>query len=182
MRNLIFSALAALATIMPGATMAQGKAIPLQAPGGALLDGVALNAGAASLTFYIGKGIDCGRGNSCDPTSATDNSTGEEVIGYTALRLEFDYTHANNGAITLTCTDGSTRADADHTITSSSLSSGTYTLDWSGVVSTASLTTDKDWSLVLNLNISPVLKCVLSHGGTPNASDLITVRGWLIAE
>jgi len=152
-------------------------------PVGTLLDAVALNAGAASLTFYVGQKHDCGVNNSCAPTSSTDTSKGESVIEASALRLEvaFDYT-AQAGTITLTCTEGATRATATATPASATLSSGTYTLAWGGVVVTPSLSADKTWPVVINLNATPVVKCVASHGGTPGATDKITVKGWLLFE
>jgi hypothetical protein len=149
---------------------------------GTLLNAAALN--GSSLTFYVGLRADCGASsvNSCDPTSTTDNSTGDYVQAYSKLRLRMDYSHANNGAITLTCTEGMTRAGADGTPSTATLASGTYTLAWSGVVTTPSLTGNTVWPIVLNTNGAPVIKCVVSHGGTPNASDTITVTGWLIAD
>ena len=150
-------------------------------PVGTLLDDVALNGAAATRTFYVGRKVDCGRNNSCDPTSATATPTGDLVRDYNKLRLmlTFDYT-AQAGAITLTCTEGSTRTLATGVPSTATLSSGTYTLAWSGVVVTPSMSADTKWPVVINLNATEVVKCVVSHGGTPGATDKITVVGWLL--
>jgi len=178
MRNLII----ALCLLAPTTGMAQAKHRQVRKLA-TLLDAVALNAAAASRTFYIGARDDCGRNNSCDPTSATDTSKGDAVTAFDAVGLElsFDYT-ANAGAITLTCTEGQTRATATGRIPTATLASGTYTLAWSGVVTSPSLSADTIWRVEFNLGAAPVTKCVVSHGGTPGATDKITVTGWLIAD
>ena len=169
-----------LVTLLSLSAMAQGqhRVTPL----GTLLSAVALNGLEATRTFYVGAKVDCGINNSCAPTSTTDTSTGDPILGYSALRLELNFTHNANGAITVTCTEGSTRATATGTPSSATLASGTYTLAWSGVVTTPTLTGNKIWPVVINLNMAPVVKCVVSHGGVPGATDTITVKGWLIAD
>jgi hypothetical protein len=180
MRNSIIALCLLLA---PALVFAEGKRVVT--PLGTLLSDVAMNGAAATMTFYIGRRADCGYSgaNSCSPTSTNDNSTGAEVSSYTAVGLEidFDYT-AQAGAITLTCTEGQTRATATGRIPTATLASGTYTLAWSGVVTSPSLSADTIWYVEFNLGGAPVTKCVMSHGGTPGATDTITVTGWLIAD
>lgn len=174
MRNLFFAIVAVTGVNVSAAN----RSLPI----GALLSDVALNGAAATRTFYVGRRHDCGINNSCDPTSATDNSSGEAVSTFSAVRLELDYSHNNNGALTLTCTEGATRAAATGVPVTSTEASGTYTLAWSGVAVTPSLSGDKKFALVFNLRSAPVVKCVVSHGGAPDADDTITVKGWLLSD
>lgn len=123
-----------------------------------LLNGVALNASEATRTFTIGG-----------------------VAGYDILVISTQYTHANDGALTFTCTGksaGATDASVtkvDTTMTTCSTSSGTCTLNWSGVVVTPSLTADKDFNFVLGILGEQSIKCIISHGGSPGSGDLVTV-------
>lgn len=164
--------LLALAAPLPAAAQQQHKATSV----GTLLSAASL---ASSKTFYVGRNRDCGINNSCSPTSTTDTSTGDPLLGFSSLRLELNYTHSSNGTVTLTCTEGSTRATATGTPSTATLASGTYTLAWSGVVVTPTLTASRIWPVVINLNLAPVLKCVVSHSATAGS---ITVKGWLIAD
>ena len=162
-----------LVLLIASVANAQHKNVSL----GKLLDDVALNAAAGSRTFYVGPRTMCD-----SATSATATCTGDQLRGYAALRLELAFTHAANGAITLTCTEGATRATATFRPTTSTEASGTYTLAMSGVVSTASLSTSASWAIVANIRSADVIKCVASHGGTATANDKLTITGWLIAD
>jgi hypothetical protein len=174
---MFFRLLLTIAVLLTPCMAGASETVPL----GTLLSAVPLNGAASTLTFYVGQNVDCGRNNSCAPTSATDTSTGASIRDYDKLRLElsFDYT-AQAGAITLTCTEGQTRATATGRMSTATLASGAYTLAWSGVVTTPSMSEDTIWPVVLNLRSTPVVKCVVSHGGTPGATDKITVTGWLV--
>lgn len=170
MRNLILAILIALP--VTAAAGGQHRTETLAT----LLDGVSL---ASSQTFYIGRFENCGRNNSCQPTSTTDTSKGDPLLGYTSVRLEFDYTHSSSGTITLTCTEGATRATATGTPSTATLSGGTYTLAWSGVVVTPTLEASRKFPIVINLNLAPVLRCVVTHSAS---AGTLTVKGWLIVD
>ena len=131
---------------------------------GTLLDAVALN--GTDLTFYVG------------PTLSGETNV---VTRYRYLLLDFTYTYANTGTITATCTGGPTQALATATLTTCTVSSGTCNLNWGGVITTPSLTASKHWDVPLGIGGRPVIKCVMSHSGSPSASDILTVKGWLVS-
>jgi hypothetical protein len=147
-------------------------------PLGTLLDAAPLNGAASTLTFYLGP-----RARATDYTDSTDATTGPQLRGYKTLLLElkFDY-DAQAGTITTTCTGGGTRATATSSLTTCTMSSGTCTLNFSGVAVTSSLSADKNWGFPITISPWPAIKCVVAHGGTPGAADTITVNGWLIAD
>jgi hypothetical protein len=142
---------------------------------GTLLDGVALNSSASSMTFYVGRRV-----NDSNPTSSTDSSSGDAVKDFDKIRLEvsFDY-GATSVALTLTCMDGQTRATATGRIPAATYDSGTYTLEWAGVVTSPSMSADTIYSIEFRTRQAEVIKCVLSSSGSPGASDKVTVTGWI---
>lgn len=141
-----------------------GKATILDV--GTQLDAVALNAAAASRTFTIG------------PRFSNEN-----VLGYTELVLEhfFDYT-ANAGTITTTCLVGRTAATATFSPTTCTTSLGTCTVNMAGIFVTASLSADTKYVVRMRVEGYPTIKCTVAHGGTPGATDKITVTGYLLKE
>jgi len=145
---------------------------PVQCSGSHMLNAVALNAAEASRTFYVGPTF---------PTCA--GTSGKSTLGYNKLLIlaYFDYT-ANAGTITLTCTGGPTQATATYYLTTCTLAAGTCTLNWSGVSTTASLSADTKWEVLMGIKGNPAIKCVASHGGAPGATDTITVDAYLIAD
>jgi len=163
-----------------------GLALPVQsaenvtmagAPG-ALLDAVALNAAASALTFYIGPRI-----QDASPTSSTSTTSGSEVKGFDKVRLEINYDYgATTVALTLTCTEGQTRAASAGKITTATYSSGAYTLEWAGVVTSPSMSADTVYQIEFLSRHAQVIKCVVSSSGSPGATDKVTVTGWLIKE
>jgi hypothetical protein len=145
---------------------------------GTLLSAVDLSGAAATRTFYVGAQTDCS--GTCDPTSATDNSSGgEQVLGFTLLNLSFYYTHSAGGTITTTCTGGDTRGTATLTLTTGTLASGTLTLVWGGVQVTPTLAGSKDWTQLLGLQTHKVYKCVVEHSAS---AGTLTVKGKLEVE
>jgi len=174
MRKLLTTlALLAIVALPAGASQDQHLTYPL----GTVLSGVALNGAAATRTFYIGPNA-----RASDYTDSTDATSGPQLRGFSKLLLELKYTHNNNGAITTTCTGGGTRATATSTLTTCTVAAGTCTVNFGGVFVTSSLSADKDWTQVMGLNSEPAIKCVISHGGTPDADDTITVNAWLMAD
>lgn len=143
--------------------------IPAQCAGDYLLEAVALNAGASSLTFYVGP-----------KTPSCQGISGKPVEIYDRLLLEvyFDY-GATAGTITMTCTVGQTQATAIYSPTTCTMSSGTCTINMSGVAVTASLSADTYWQDLRGTLGNPVVKCVVAHGGAPGATDKISVKGYL---
>jgi len=144
---------------------------------GVLLNAVALNAGASSLTFYLGKDT-----KDATPTSATDTSTGNVRLrdfDYIRLEVSYDYT-ATELTITLTCTEGQTRATATGVIPTATYASGVYTLAVGGVITTPSMAADTIYPVVFKTRHADVIKCVVSSSGAPGATDKVTVTGWAI--
>lgn len=166
-----------IALLLPASTMASEQQ-HLYHDLGTILDAVALNAGAAALTLYIGPFADA-----VDYTDADANTTGPRVIGFKTLTLDiaFDYT-AVAGTITSTCTGGPTRTTATSRLTTCTMTTGTCGLNWSGVATTISLSGDDSWLVPMTIVGVPVIKCVIAHGGAAGATDKITVKGWLIAD
>jgi len=134
-------------------------------PLGTKLSAVSLNAAAASRTFTVG------------PTLGRDS-----LLDYGTLVLEYTFTHANNGTISTTCTAGQTVATADKTLTTCVVSGGNCTIQFGGVATTATLTTDKKWLWRLGIKGIKALSCVVAHGGTPAAGDVITVTGYVVTD
>jgi hypothetical protein len=134
-------------------------------PLGTKLSAVSLNAAPASRTFTVG------------PTIGNDR-----LLDYGTLVMEIAFTHTNNGAITTTCTTGLTAATATKTMTTCTVSAGDCNLQWGGVMVTPTLTTDTSWSQRLNIRGHPALSCVVSHGGTPAAGDVVTLTAYLVTD
>lgn len=133
------------------------------------LNAVALNAGASSLTFYIDYAA----------IKAAYEMRGPATLGFD---MYFDYA-ATAGTITTTCTVGATQATATRSLTTCTVSSGTCTLNNSGIIVHSSMSADTYWFQELGLPVSvPVIKCVVAHGGSPGATDKITVSYYLSAE
>jgi hypothetical protein len=103
--------------------------------------------------------------------------------GWSILILYVDYTHANNGTLTLTCTS-SDKPDhsAEFTLQTCDNADGTCTLKDSGVWVTASLTASKKFSFPIGILGYRELKCSIAHGGTPSASDLVTITGYMVTK
>lgn len=133
---------------------------------GTQLNAVALNAAAGSRTFTIGPRVE-----------------NEDVLGYTELVLEhyFDYT-ANAGTITTACLVGRSTTTATFSPTTCTVSSGTCTVNLAGNFVTASLGADTRYVVRMRVEGYPVIKCTVTHGGTPGATDKITVTGYLLKE
>lgn len=123
-----------------------------------LLNDIALNGSATVRTFTV-----------------------EDLEGYAELGLDVKFTHANNGTITFTCTGKSAHplvADQlDTTLTTCTTASGTCTLNFGGVVVTPSLSASKTYTFPLKILNQKRVKCVVAHGGSPSASDKLTVVG-----
>jgi hypothetical protein len=157
--------IATLAFLLPHLALAAGE------PGkryvmdlGTLLDAKALNGAAATRTFTVGP-----RENNID------------ILGYDEIVLEhyFDYT-ATAGTITTTCKVGRTVATAAFSPTTCTTATGTCTVNMGGVFVTASLSADTKWVVRMRIEGYAALSCVVAHGGSPGATDKITVTGYLL--
>jgi len=126
---------------------------------GTVLPSASLNGSA--LTFYVDR--------TKDPTKQ----------GYSVLEMDVYYTHANNGALTATCTVGETQTTATVAPTTCVVTSGVCAVKFAGVMTTDSLSASKNYGLVLGIGSSPVVKCVMSHGGSAAAGDKVIVIGRL---
>jgi hypothetical protein len=131
-------------------------------PLGSLLTAVALNGAASTRTFVVG------------PTLGADS-----LRAFQKVVFDVEFTHANNGTITFTClgTATDTTANATRSISTCTLASGVCTLNWAGVIVTPSLTASKAWMHEQGTGGAGVLSCTVAHGGAPNGSDKVTVRG-----
>lgn len=106
-----------------------------------------------------------------------------DIQGASLLAVDLQYTHANNGALTLTCTGKSSPDSSgtvvDTTLTTCSVLSGTCTLNDGGVFVNPSLSADKDYSVLVGVAGQYQAKCTVSHGGSATASDKIKATGRL---
>jgi len=127
---------------------------------GTLLNAVSLNAVAGSRTFTVSSNL---------------------LKGYNKAFFHVAFTHANNGTLTLTCTGGPTAADNAYAPTTCTVSTGTCTLNFAGVFVTPSLTTDKSYTIEMGVGGVKNLSCVMAHGGSPAAGDVVTIKGELEA-
>ena len=116
-----------------------------------------LNGAAATRTLTIG------------PTAC-----GRDLTSYKTMVIETSYSYAAAGAITWTCTQGPSASQAVYAMSTCTTSGGTCTLNWSGVATTPSLSADKQYGVRIDIKGYPVVKCVVSHGGTPGATDFIS--------
>jgi hypothetical protein len=123
------------------------------------LSAVALNAAAASRTFDL------------------------VTEGWDIASIWIDYTHANNGALTLSCLGGHTASSTPaYTLTTCTMASGACTLNDGGTFATASLSAAKHYEVRFGVRGYAEIRCVIAHGGSPNASDLVTVTAVTVAE
>ena len=123
---------------------------------GSTLNQAALNGTAASRTITLGPTV-CGR----------------PLESYKTLVIETNFSYAATGALTWTCLQGPTAARAIYKPTTCTTASGTCTLNNAGVMSTASLSASLAYGVRIGIQGYPVVKCVISHGGTPGATDTI---------
>jgi hypothetical protein len=105
------------------------------------------------------------------------------ISGYAVMTLHISYTHANNGALTLTCTSiDNSGGTTEYTPTTCVSIAGTCNLQDAGIYVTAELTGNKNYVVPVGILGFHDMKCTLAHGGTPNASDTVTIDGWLVTE
>jgi len=183
MKKLILFLLLALVVAIPAsASNDQHKVYVI----GAVLTDVDLSGAAATRTFYVGPRV-----TATDYTDNTEATTGEQLRGFAKMAIEVQYSHNNNGVITTTCTASLTRAGTYSTPQTCKVSGGTCTLKDGWIMqSDATPSTDAadafsgdaNYVQYIGLNGEPAIKCVLSHGGTPDSSDTVTVNVWLIAD
>lgn len=150
MRKFIF----AILMLLPLSTPAQNlrSITPLRS----CLLNVSLNAAAADRTFKWPCVI---RGQPRDAS------------GYDTAVLTVHYTHANNGTITFTCTNSDDGGVTQ--ITPTLCPSGTCA-DSGVFVTDAALTADKSYSMKISIMGLSEGQCVVSHGGSPDAGDIIS--------
>lgn len=123
------------------------------------LSAVALNGAAATRTWQI-----------------------NDALGWATAVLFVEYTHANNGALTVTCTASDDANTTDFTLQTCTISGGACTLNDAGTYATGSLTGDKDYTFRVGLLGYDDVECVIAHGGAPDANDLVTVTGYLVTQ
>jgi len=137
---------------------------------GTLLDAVALNGAAATRTFTVG------------PTL----SNRINLVGFSTIGFDVNYTYSAGGVLTFTCTgtsgSGAAATYAVNTLTTCTTSAGTCTLNWAGVVNTPTLAADKKFNFPLGVSSLQSVKCAVSLSGSPAAGDIVTVKGTAIAD
>ena len=118
-----------------------------------------------------------------DLALTTPRSFTLDIQGASLLSVDLQFTHAANGALTVTCTGksapGDGKAVVDTTLTVCSVASGVCTLDDAGVFTTASLSADKDFNVLVGVAGQERVTCTVTHGGTPTAGDTIIATGRL---
>jgi len=140
---------------------------------GTLIDNIASNAAASARTFTIGSG------------GTVDLSYGRtELLDFDKLilRIFYDYTAAA-GTITVTCLEGETIATAVYEITvCKPLATGVCSVViGAGVFTTASLSADTWYRVVLGLQSSQELTCTYAHSA-PAAGEKVTIVGFLLKD
>ena len=118
--------------------------------------------------------------------AGTRTFTIANLAGYATIQfwMNFDYT-AKAGTVTTTCTGGPTAVDNDYTLTVCDpvAATGTCVVVSSGIMtSEGSLSADTKWDTRLGVRGVDNVSCVVSHDGTPGATDLISVKYIKIAE
>lgn len=138
--------------------MSSNRGITDSTPIGNVLDGVALNAAAASRRFVMDTG------------------------GWANLLLLLDYTHANNGTLTVLIEGAADAAGAGiYTMTTGQTTDGATALSYVTGATTPSLTGDKKIAVRLDVKGHRWVRVTVTHNGTPNASDILTCSGALTA-
>ncbi len=134
------------------------------------LDAVALNAGAAALTFAVSdaEGLEAGA------------SAGYE---YLILYVQFDYT-ATAGKISVVCTGGPSSEDNDYRLTViKSVTDGVGASDLGGsLISDDSMSADTKWIWRIWTMGARDISCVFAHDGAPGATDKLTAKYQLMAK
>ena len=135
---------------------------------GALISAKPLNGAASTLTFTVGPTLGDGR---------------TALFGYSTITLDVDYTYSAGGVLVFTCTGTGipVAASATRVPTTMTVAAGAATLNWSGVISTPTLSTDKSFYFPIGLNGTQAFKCVLSMSGAA-AGDIVSVYGTLMAD
>jgi len=121
------------------------------------LDAVAMNAVAGTRTFTIAN-----------------------IEGFADIVFWFDFTHTNDGIISLTCTGGPSSTDNDYTLTvcSGASTPGECAALTSGILKSgiANLTASAKWDGMLGVRGAHSLSCVAAHSGAPAAGDILTIK------
>lgn len=104
----------------------------------------------------------------------------DNLLGFDSLCMTVEFTHANNGVLTLTCTvnDDGFETSKRATPTTCALANGTCNIEWAGIFVTPSLTDDKTYKAVLGLNSDRGVECTIGHGGSPAAGDTVKITGF----
>lgn len=106
-----------------------------------------------------------------------------DIAGASLLSVDLQYTHDANGTLTLTCTGksapDSSGAQADTTLTTCTVSSGTCTLSFAGVFTSPALTDDAAFNVLVGVAGQEQVTCTVSHGGSPTSDDRVTATGRL---
>lgn len=98
------------------------------------------------------------------------------AVGYARTVFYVSFTHANSGTLTLTCTASPDGNTTDHTLTVCNTSAGTCTLVDAGIWVSPSLTGDKDYVIDAGVLGYRDVECVLVHGGSVAAADVVTLK------
>jgi hypothetical protein len=126
-----------------------------------VLSTTSLNAAASARTFTWGKNA---------------------AIGYAYAIFWVEFTHANNGAITVDCTASNDKNATDYETGVCTMSGATCTLALDAQFVTATLTADTNYMFPWGILGARDFECVVSHDGTPAAGDTVRIQAQLIAQ
>jgi hypothetical protein len=118
---------------------------------------------------------------------AAGNRTFEllNILGFAEAMIFVQFTHTNNGVLTLTCTGSNDGTNTiDFTPTVCNMSGGVCTLQTTaGVYRTnEALTGNTNYSFPIGLGGYRDMQCVLAHGGSPAAGDIVTLTYYLLTD
>lgn len=138
--------------------MSANRGITDATPIGNVLDAVALNAAVASRRFITDTG------------------------GWNHLLLQLDYTHANNGTLTILLEGvGEAVGTNVYTMTTGQTTDGATVLNYVTGATTPTLSGNKKLEVLLDVKGRRWVRVTVTHNGTPNASDILTCSGALVA-
>jgi hypothetical protein len=136
---------------------------------GVKLSDVAMNGSASTRTFTVAD-------SDLNPNAAGASSYTDHLAWYRNMSIQSQWTRTSTGTITYTCTGtiAPEFSGPTATLTTQTVSSGTATLNWSGVIVTPSMSASKDWITRLGIGGVQKIRCVAEQSGTPASGDILT--------
>lgn len=130
--------------------------------GGKVIDSKPMDGAAGTRTFTFGT-----------------KSCGDKTSSYSYLVIEMEFTHATNGNMILTCTNGQTTGTADKSPqVCGSITAGVCVAEDAAIVKKG-VTGDKNWSFRIGIKGYRAWSCIASHDGGPAAGDILTTYAYV---